>query len=114
MSTEKILSQDWEDYDDRKKKKGDSNFFSCDEEWEVDYLISKILKQHPDISPEKIKTAIDECCRTVHGNKPRAKFVACVMNRLGLDNNPGDGNPPQNPGQGPKNPPIPPNNRNVG
>lgn len=113
MSAEKILNEDWENYDDRKKKKGDSRFFSCDEDWEVDYLIEKIHKQHRNITTDKIREAINQCCQTVHGNKPREKFVACVMDRLGL-NNPGGGSPPENPGQGPKNPPIPPNNRNVG
>lgn len=114
MSAEKILSEDWEDYDNRKLKKGDSQFFSCDESWEVDYLVDKIDNAYPRVGREAIREAIKQCCQTVHGNKPRAKFVACVMARLGLDDNPDDGNPPKNPGQGPQNPPIPPNNRNVG
>lgn len=109
MSRHKILSEDWENYDDRKKKKGDANFFSCDEDWEVDYLVDKIHKQYPSIPVVNIRNAIKQCCQTVHGNKPRAKFVECVMDRLGIDDT-----PPNNPGQGPKNPPIPPDNRNVG
>lgn len=112
MSTEKILNEDWEDYDDRKKKKGDSKFFSCDEDWEISYLVEKIHKNFPNVTTDKIREAIKQCCQTVPGNKPREKFVACVMDRLGLNNS--GGNPPQNPGQGPKNPPIPPNDRNVG
>lgn len=115
MSKDKILDEDWSDYDNPKKKKGDAKFFSCDEDWEVDYLVKKILKHYPNIGEDKIRAAIAQCCKSVPGNKPRDKFVACVMDRLGLgDGGSGGGNPPNNPGQGPKNPPIPPGNRNVG
>jgi len=114
MSTKKILSEDWEDYDNLKKKKEDRYFFSCEEPWEVNYLIDKINKHYPEVDRSKVRKAIEECCKTVPGNKPREKFVACVLGRLGLDDNPDDGNPPNNPEKGPRNPPIPPNDRNVG
>lgn len=81
MSKEKVL-EDWSEYDDRKKRKGDANFFSCEESWEVDYLVDKIRKSYPNFSEQKIKEAISECCKTVSGNKPRRQFVECVMNRL--------------------------------
>lgn len=106
-----ILLEDWTEYDDKKKKHEDRFFFSCEEKWEVDYLVKKIHDKHPDISTDDIRVAISECCKTVHGNKPRAKFVNCVTDRLGVGD---DGTPPQNPGQGPKNPPTPPGQRNVG
>ncbi|KQM21306.1 hypothetical protein [Chryseobacterium sp. Leaf201] len=78
----KILEDDWSEYDNRKKKRGDANFFSCQESWEVDYLVNKIKKNYPNISEQKILEAISQCCKTIPGNKPRKQFVECVMSRL--------------------------------
>lgn len=115
MSVQKILNEDWSEYDDRKKKEQDSHFFSCEEAWEVEYLVKKIHKKHPEVSNDKIHLAIKQCCNSVAAPRPRKTFVECVMKRLGLDDDhSGGGNPPPNPGPGPKNPPIPPGNRNVG
>lgn len=114
MSSKIILEEDWSEYDDRKKKKEDRLFFSCEEDWEVDYLVNKIHKNFPAITKEQIRAAIKQCCNSVAAPRPRKIFVECVMNRLGLDGNSGGGNPPPNPGSGPKNPPIPPDNRKVG
>ena len=79
---QRVLNEDWEDYDNRKiRDKRDRAFFSCEEPWEVDYLVKKIIKVHGH-SESRIRVAISMCCREVLGNKPRAKFVECVMRRL--------------------------------
>lgn len=77
----RVLNEDWSDYDNRKKKGVDSYFFSCTESWEEDYLVKKIQK-HYALPEAKIRSAIKECCNTVPGNKPRDKFVQCVMSKL--------------------------------
>lgn len=84
MSKRTILEDDWSDYDDRKKKKGDANFFACTESWEVDYLVNKIKKHHHEILESRIREAISSCCQTVLGNKPREEFVGCVAGKLGI------------------------------
>ncbi|OJW82321.1 MAG: hypothetical protein BGO69_17175 [Bacteroidetes bacterium 46-16] len=116
MSSKKVLSEDWSDYDDKKKKKEDRLFFSCEEEWEVEYLVKKIKKHYPEISDAKIKEAIGLCCKTIHAPRPRKTFVECVMKRLGLEDNDDSsgGTPPPKPDPGPKNPPTPPGKRQVG
>lgn len=115
MSAQKILDEDWSEYDNRKKKKEDRLFFSCEEPWEVEYLINKIHKNYSQFTRDQIHTAIKQCCNSVPPPRPRKTFVECVMKRLGLsDDHSGGGTPPPNPGSGPKNPPIPPGNRNVG
>lgn len=115
MAKQINLDQDWEDYDNRKKKKEDRLFFSCDEKWEVDYLRDKIYKKYPEFSKADIEIAIGKCCNSVPAPRPRKDFVECVMSRLSPnDGNPGGGNPPPNPGPGPKNPPSPPGDRKVG
>ena len=78
----KVLNEDWSEYDNKKKKYEDRFFFSCEESWEVDYLVKTIRKAHPQFSEQLIRSAISHCCQTVSAPRPRDKFVTCVMNRL--------------------------------
>jgi hypothetical protein len=81
---QKILNEDWSDYDDRKKKHVDSKYFSCEEAWEREYLVKKIYKSYPIYSETTITAAISACCSEVHAPRPRKLFVECVMRRLRL------------------------------
>ena len=85
MATNKILNEDWTDYDNRKiRDKRDGNFFACTESWEVDYLKSKIKKLFPHLKDEQIIAAIMACCVIVGAPHPRKTFVECVVKRLEL------------------------------
>ena len=77
-----VLNEDWSDYDNRKKKGIDSLFFSCEEEWEVDYLVKKVMKHHSGYTEAKVRAAIRSCCATVRAPRPRKEFVECVILRL--------------------------------
>lgn len=79
---QRILNEDWSEYDNKKKKWQDRFFFSCEESWEVDYLVAKIRKVYPLKSEASIRAAISSCCSSMTGNKPRDKFVQCVMSKL--------------------------------
>jgi hypothetical protein len=79
---DKILKEDWSDYDNRKKKWEDRFFFSCEESWEVDYLVTKIKKIYPLKTDTAIRAAITSCCKEITGNKPRKEFVYCVITKL--------------------------------
>lgn len=97
----RVLNEDWEDYDNKKiRDKRDGRFFSCEEEWEVDYLVKKIRKHLATKTEAEIREAIAKCCQTVKAPRPREEFVKCVFNRL----DPKD----------PKDPPKPPKPREVG
>jgi len=79
----RVLAEDWTDYDNKKiRDKRDANFFSCEEDWEVEYLVRKIRKYKPNKTDLEIRQAIAHCCRAIPGNKPRKSFVECVMDRL--------------------------------
>ncbi len=78
---QRVLNEDWSEYDNRKKRYIDRFFFACSESWEVEYLVKKILKYYPN-SEMKIRLAIKICCNEIPGNKPRDKFVRCVMSKL--------------------------------
>jgi hypothetical protein len=77
-----VLNEDWSDYDNRKKRYADANFFSCTESWEREYLVQKIRKVHRQYSENAIITAINSCCREVGAPHPRKAFVECVMKKL--------------------------------
>jgi hypothetical protein len=79
---QRVLNEDWSDYDNKKKKYVDRFFFSCEEDWEVDYLVAKIRKVYPLKSEVSIRAAVLSCCKEIPGNKPRDKFVQCVMSKL--------------------------------
>ena len=79
---QKVLSEDWSDYDNRKKKGTDAQFFSCDEFWEREYLVHKIRRVYPQYGEDGIGTAISACCLEVRAPHPRKAFVECVMKRL--------------------------------
>ncbi len=80
---QRVLNEDWEEYDNRKiRDQRDRAFFSCEEPWEVNYLVNKLRRRFPLKSDAALREAITACCRSVPGNKPRTKFVECVVNRL--------------------------------
>ncbi|GAA4204905.1 hypothetical protein GCM10022289_23590 [Pedobacter jeongneungensis] len=79
---QRILNEDWNEYDNRKiRDKRDAKFFSCEEKWEVDYLVAKI-KKHKSNPEQEIRNAIAACCKTVSAPRPRKQFVECVMSKL--------------------------------
>ena len=79
---ERILNESWSDYDNKKKRWEDRFFFSCEEPWEVDYLVAKIRRMYPAKSGSAIRDAIFSSCKTVLAPRPREKFVRCVMSKL--------------------------------
>ena len=80
---QRVLNEDWSDYDARKiAGKKHIFFFSCEESWEVEWLLAKIWKYKPLKTESEIKAAIAYCCRSIPGYKPRKAFVECVMDRL--------------------------------
>lgn len=79
------LFEDWEDYDNKKiRDHRDSKFFSCEEPWEVDYLVKKIRSVYPSIPEQNVRIAIGVCCTHVSAPRPRKQFVDCVARRLGI------------------------------
>lgn len=77
-----VLDQDWSEYDNRKKKYADANFFACTELWERKYLIQKIRIVYHQYSESSILAAINGCCREVGAPHPRKDFIECVMKKL--------------------------------
>ena len=83
MKHEIILKENWSDYDNRKiRDNRDKNFFSCEEEWEVNYLIDLIIIKFPNLDKNKIRIAIQSCCISKNTSRLRVNFIECVMSKL--------------------------------
>jgi hypothetical protein len=77
----KVLSQDWSEYESRKKT-DERMVFACEESWEVDFLVNTILKVYPNNIEASVRIAIAACCLSMPRPRPRNKLVTCVMSRL--------------------------------
>ena len=83
MSGIRILKENWEEYNNRKiMENHDPDRFSCNESWEVEFLVSKIRRVYRHFSEELVKKAIKACCNNIQDSRPRKDFVNCVMMRL--------------------------------
>lgn len=84
MSVNTLL-EDWSDYEKRKKKEGkDVTHFSASEEWEVDFLVSKIFWKYPFFTEEQIRCAIAVCAKNAGDPVQRTELVGNVARRLGV------------------------------
>lgn len=79
---QRILNEDWSDHDDRKKRWQDRFFFSCEEDWEVDYLVRKSKNISFSLVKKQLEEAIRTCCSEIPAPRPRDQFVKCVMDKL--------------------------------
>ena len=78
---QRILTDDWSWYDQRKKPE-DRLFFSFDQEWETEYLLEKIRKFEPGITAGAIRFALHLAKKDVPAPHPREKIVQCLMEKL--------------------------------
>lgn len=78
----KLILENWEDYDNKKLKVGDSAFFSCEEEWERDFLLNKIREEYPDMNREVILKAMSIGCNVIKAPRPRETYVRFIANLL--------------------------------
>jgi hypothetical protein len=79
----KNIQIDWEDFDNRAiRDNRDRSKFSCDEPWEVKYLVESMLKQLPGREESSIRRAIGDCCKECKAPHPREEFVQCVLKKL--------------------------------
>lgn len=83
MPATPILNDDWSEYDQRKKAYGDVSTISCDQQWEVNYLINKIKKVYAEVDPIDARAAIKHCCIVMPEPRKRKAFLTCVMRWLG-------------------------------
>lgn len=78
-----ILNEDWSEYDNRKIRDGrDKSKVSCEETWEINYIVTKLRRHFPDKADMAIKAAMSECCQSIKAPRPRVVLMECVTKRL--------------------------------
>ena len=73
----------WYDQDNKKKKVIDKSYVSCDEHYEVDALVGKVVKELG-IGRDLAKKAVNACCDKVSAPRSRDAFWECLKDELGL------------------------------
>jgi len=77
-----IQTSDWSDYDSRKPGDESRSYFTCEETWEVDYLVNKIRVFYPDKPEAIVRQAIKSCCGSLQDPRPRSVFIVAVMEKI--------------------------------
>lgn len=73
----------WEEVDDKLKRKLDSKFVSCDEDWELKYIKKVVKEEFPHFTSTEIEKAVNGCCDSVDAPRPRSKYLDCLKRKLG-------------------------------
>lgn len=81
MNLHRVLEH-WEEYELRKQE--EANTFRTSEQWEVDFLLQKILLHFPYFEVSRVRRAIMLCGTRFGGTVARRDLVECTMMRLGL------------------------------
>lgn len=75
----------WENVDNKHKKAIDSEFVSCEEEYEITYLVKFITEEYDWITEADIRKAIALCCLKIDAPRPRDEFLRCLKHNLGVE-----------------------------
>ena len=81
MLTDLIIKGDWSEYNSKKPRQIDRLLFTCEEDWEIDFLVKKI-REHGDWAEEHIRQAINLACYEELKPRPRGSFIRCVIKML--------------------------------
>ena len=75
----------WDKIDDKHKKAFDRDYVSCEESFEMYYVIKIILEHYPFLTRDSVESAVIYGCKTIQAPRPRKKFLQCVASQLGMD-----------------------------
>ena len=80
--------QNWKDYDVRKRGSGmDPRFFDCLQNWEIEFLVTRIQHIYTYIPDSLIRKAISKACDKETVTREREKFVSAVLEVLAVSAN---------------------------
>ncbi len=70
---------DWNELDNKLRKKIDREFVSCKEDYELNYIKEIILEEYSFLDDELVNEALKYCCEKVKAPRPRDKFIKCLI-----------------------------------
>ena len=71
----------WKKIDDKEIIHPDKPFVSCDEEYEISYIVNNLVKKLK-INSIFAKKAVKDCCKEVKSPHPREKFIDCLKKKI--------------------------------
>jgi hypothetical protein len=74
----------WSNVDDKHKKGIDKLYVSCEEKYEIDYIVKIVREEYSWLSETTIRQAIASCCASIKAPRKREDFMACLKNKLGV------------------------------
>ncbi len=73
----------WDEILDKLRKDISSEYVSCDDPDERQYLRQVIKEELPELSGPRIDSAINYCCSATRAPRMRREFLACLRKQLG-------------------------------
>ena len=73
----------WYSQDDKEIINPDKLFVSCDEDYELDYIVDRLVERWG-VDRYSAKRAVENCCNRVQPPHPRDEFLECLKDELGL------------------------------
>jgi len=67
----------WKEKDNLRKKLVDRHYVSCDEEWEMGYIVRKIAEVYG-VGKAIAEDAVKHCCNEVKAPRKREDFINCI------------------------------------
>ena len=72
---------DWEKLDDKEIIHPDKPFVSCDEEYEINYIVNNLVKKLK-INLILAKKAVRDCCEEIKAPHLREEFIDCLKKKI--------------------------------
>jgi hypothetical protein len=73
----------WYNQDNPEEEIIDRPYVSCDEDYELGYIIDRLVKKWG-VDRYLAKKAVENCCNKVPPPHPRDEFLECLKDELGL------------------------------
>ena len=73
----------WDKIQEKLRKDISSEYISCEDPGEKQYLRKIIMEEFPDLSGPRVDSAINYCCSATRAPRIRREFLMCLRKQLG-------------------------------
>lgn len=73
----------WDEIQEKLRKDINSEYISCEDPGERQYLRKVIMEELPDLTGPRIDSAINYCCSATRAPRIRREFLMCLRRHLG-------------------------------
>jgi hypothetical protein len=73
---------EWDEISLKFRKEFDSDFVSCEERAELDYIKECIKEEFPNLGDAEIEEGLKKCCEELPSPRARSDFLKCLIGTL--------------------------------